>query len=242
MCSSDLFTRAMSEIEPEEFFRRVLLGLLGARAITVGANFRFGHGQAGGTTQLARLAAEAGVAMEVVPLLKRRGVTVSSSEIRRLLAAGKVSKAGRLLDRPYSLTGSVVPGAGRGSRLTVPTLNLETGSLDDAARALPLEGVYITRTACLASERRWESITNIGRRPTFDGRSLTIETFLLSPFDGETPKAIRIEFLRWVREERRFESAEALRAQILRDVARAMGFFGRLRRIRKGSGAITWAR
>lgn len=224
------FTRALSEIEPEAFFNQVLCGLLGAKAITVGANFRFGHGQSGETHQLVDLAAASSVAMDVVPLLRLRGVTASSSEIRRLLAAGEVGKAGRLLARPYSLTGGVVPGAGRGSKVTVPTLNLETGSLDDATRALPLDGVYITRTTYLASGRQWDSITNVGHRPTFEGRHLTIETFLLTPFDGETPASIRIEFLRRVREERRFESAEALRAQILRDVGRAIAYFRRARR------------
>jgi riboflavin kinase/FMN adenylyltransferase len=225
------FTRELSQIEPEAFFRDVLCGLLGAKVITVGDNFRFGHGQSGEAHQLAGLAAEAGVAIDVVPLLRLRGVTVSSSEIRRLLAAGEVGKAARLLQRPYSLTGEVVPGAGRGARLTVPTLNLETHSLDDSLRALPKDGVYITRTTCLSTGRQWDSITNSGRRPTFEGRHLTIETFLLTPFDGERPASIRLEFLHRIRDERRFESAEALRAQILRDVAQATAFFRRARRL-----------
>lgn len=233
------FTHALSQLEPEAFFKQVLLGLLGARAITVGANFRFGHGQAGETHGLTGLAAASGVLADVVPLLRLRGVTVSSSEIRRLLAAGLVGKAGRLLARPYSMTGNVVPGAGRGSRVTVPTLNLETGSLDDSTRALPLDGVYITRTECVATGRQWDSITNVGHRPTFDGRHLTIETFLLSPYDGETPAQIRLEFLRRVRDERRFDTAEALRAQILRDVARAMAYFRRIAKIGLSSAAST---
>ncbi len=224
------FTAALSQLEPAAFFEQILCRLLGARAITVGANFRFGHGQSGESHQLSELAAASGVVMDVVPLLRCRGVAVSSSAIRRLLADGDVSKAGRLLERPYSLVGDVVPGAGRGARETVPTLNLETGSLDDSLRALPKDGVYITRTTCIATGRQWNSITNSGHRPTFEGQHLTIETFLLSPFDGETPATIRLEFLRRVRDERRFESAQALRAQILRDVARAMAYFRRLER------------
>jgi riboflavin kinase/FMN adenylyltransferase len=223
------FTYELSQIEPAAFFERILCGSLGARAITVGANFRFGHGQSGEAHQLSELAASSGVVLDVVPLLRCRGVAVSSSEIRRLLAAGDVGRAGRLLERPYWLIGDVVPGAGRGSRETVPTLNLETGSLDDSLRALPRDGVYITRTTCTATGRQWESITNSGHRPTFEGRHLTIETFLLSPFDGDAPATIRLEFLRRVRDERRFENAEALRAQILRDVSRATSFFRRLR-------------
>jgi riboflavin kinase/FMN adenylyltransferase len=229
------FTQALSRIEPDVFFSKVLRGLLGARAITVGANFRFGHGQHGETHQLAGLAAGCGVTLEVVPLLRVRGVTVSSSEIRRLLAEGNVGKAVRLLERPYSLTGCVVPGAGRGSRETVPTLNLETASLDDSTRALPADGVYITRTTCCATGRQWDSITNSGHRPTFEGKHLTIETFLLGPLEGESPAAIRIEFLRRVREERRFETAEALRAQILKDAGRALEYFRRVRRLTRAS-------
>lgn len=224
------FTRELSQIEPEAFFRNVLCGLLGARVITVGDNFRFGHGQSGEAHQLAGLAAAAGVAIDVVPLLRLRGVTVSSSAIRRLLAAGEVAKAARLLERPYSLTGAVVPGAGRGARLTVPTLNLETHSLDDSLRAIPKAGVYITRTTCVATGRQWDSITNSGRRPTFDGRHLTIETFLLTPFDGVQPPSIRLEFLHRIRDERRFDSPAALRAQIMRDVGQATKFFRRARR------------
>lgn len=227
------FTRELSQIEPDAFFSRVLREQLGARTIIVGANFRFGHGQSGEPHRLGELAAGAGIGMDVVPLLERRRATVSSSEIRRLLAAGQTSKAARLLERPYSLTGFVVAGAGRGSRETVPTLNLETDSLDDSLRALPADGVYITRTTCCSTGRQWDSITNSGHRPTFAGEHLTIETFLLSPFDWETPSSIRIEFLRRVREERRFATAEALKAQILRDVGRARVYF---RRVRKQAG------
>lgn len=226
------FDAALSHLSPEEFFRQVVVQDLGARAVVVGENFRFGYRQAGGTEDLKRLAAEHGVRAEIVPPLEIRGVRVSSSEIRRLLAEGNVSRANRLLERPYSISGSVVPGAGRGSREVVPTLNLETSSLDEATAALPASGVYVTRTEDLDADRRWNSITNVGYRPTFDGRHLTIETYLLDPFEPPSPRRIRLEFLRRLRPERKFQSAAELRAQIAIDVEAALAFFRRLERFR----------
>ena len=105
----------------------------------------------------------------------------------------------------------------------MPTLNLET-----QAEVLPKTGVYVTRTRELGGAREWPSITNVGYRPTFNGQRLTIETYLLSSIHGATPEIISVEFLRWVREERKFESPEALKNQILRDVARAQVYFRRL--------------
>jgi riboflavin kinase/FMN adenylyltransferase len=220
------FDRNVSALAPRDFCQHVLVETLGARAVVVGANFRFGRGQTGGPDELR----ESGLVVEVLPLLDCRGVRVSSSEIRRLLREGQVSHANRLLGRPYAVAGSVVSGAGRGARHTVPTLNLETGSLDDATSALPLDGVYFTRTEDLDSNRHWNSITNVGFRPTFEGHHLTIETFLLGSFTPPAPRRIRLEFLRRVREERRFESPEALKTQILADAAQAEAFFRRLAR------------
>jgi riboflavin kinase/FMN adenylyltransferase len=152
---------------------------------------------------------------------------VSSSEIRRAVEGGKVALAGRLLGRPYATAGVVVPGHGVGSKQTVPTLNLRTH-----AQVLPATGVYITRTFDEESARRWNSITNVGYRPTFadapGARELTIETFLLEPLEALAPEHIRVEYLRRVREERKFETPEALKAQILRDVGRAKTYFRRV--------------
>lgn len=226
------FDETISHLSPEAFFREVLTGALGAKAVVVGENFRFGHQHSGTVEDLKRLAVEAGIEAEIVPLLKTRGVKVSSSEIRRLLAEGNVSRSNRLLERPYSISGSVVAGAGRGTREVVPTLNLETSSLEDSTSALPLSGVYVTRTEDLDADRRWNSITNIGYRPTFDGRHLTIETYLLEPLEPPSPKRIRVEFLRRLRPEMRFGTAAELRAQIEEDVAKAKVFFARLERFR----------
>jgi riboflavin kinase/FMN adenylyltransferase len=222
------FDSSIAALQPAGFFRRILIDTLGARAVCVGDNFHFGRKQAGQVELLAGLGAQLGVKVEIVDAITRRGVVVSSSEIRRLIGAGNVSRAGRLLERPYSMSGDVVSGQGRGSRETVPTLNLEIDSLDSAERALPAKGVYISRTLDTGSNRRWASITNVGDRPTFGGGHLTIETFLLDELRPPTPSRIRLEFFRRVRDEKRFDDAESLKSQIMTDVARARAFFRRV--------------
>lgn len=217
------FTREVANWTPEQFVERVLAKALRAGVVVVGDNFRFGHNQAGDVNVLAQLGERFGFETRVVTAVRTRGRVVSSSEIRRAVEAGMVGLAGRLLGRPYSVDGTVVPGHGIGSKQTVPTLNLNTH-----AQVLPLHGVYITRTRDLDSQRQWNSITNLGIRPTFDGREMSIETFLLDPLIPPAPARIRVEFLRRVREERKFESPEMLKAQILRDVGRAQVFFRRI--------------
>lgn len=222
------FDRDVAHLSPVEFAGDVLREVLGARGVVVGDNFHFGSRQGGNTETLIELGMQFGFEVEVVAPVTRRHLMVSSSMIRKLLVEGEVSKAARLLERPYALKGPVVQGEGRGSRETVPTLNLET-----TAEILPADGVYITRTRSLDDGRVWPSITNVGVRPTFDGAHRTVETFLLGGLDGERPGQMAVEFLHRVREERRFDSAEALKGQILRDVRRAESFFRRFQRLRQ---------
>ena len=217
------FTAEVARLTPQEFVEQIVVSRLQTRIVMVGDNFRFGHKQSGDVNVLTRLGERFGFQTHIVSAVRERGRIVSSSEIRRLIEAGDVSMACRLLDRPYDLRGDVVSGHGIGSKQTVPTLNLST-----PAEVLPARGVYITRTRDLETDERWNSITNVGNRPTFGGRDLTVETFLLSSFDGLTPERISIEFRRRVREERTFENAEALKQQIFRDVSRAQTFFRRL--------------
>jgi riboflavin kinase/FMN adenylyltransferase len=219
------FTLEISKLSPEEFVSRYVREQMRARVVMVGRDFRFGYKQAGDPGVLAALGERYGFETRLVEAVKLRGLIISASEIRRRIEAGEVSLAGRLLGRPYSLAGEVVTGQGIGSRQTVPTLNLHT-----SAEVLPRDGVYITRTHDLDADRFWNSITNIGMRPTFDGRARTIETFLLEALAGASPRRIRVELLRRVRDERKFETPEALKAQILRDVARANTYFRRVAR------------
>ena len=217
------FDLEFSKLSPEEFARRILVDGVGAACVLVGENFRFGAKHAGDVSSLVRLGHDLGFCVEVAPSVYVRGRMASSTEIRNLLQKGSVSLACRLLERPYSIEGRIVTGHGVGSKQTVPTLNLETG-----ADVIPADGVYITRTTDLDSPQTWQSVTNIGTRPTFHGQARTIETFLLSKFDGGAPRRIRLEFLKRLREERKFESPDALKSQILRDVERANAYFRRL--------------
>jgi riboflavin kinase/FMN adenylyltransferase len=217
------FTAEIARLTPEEFVREILAAKLKARAVLVGDNFRFGNRAAGNAGTLVELGRKYGFDVEITGTITWRNRIISSSEIRRLIEAGDVSRACRMLGRPYRLEGVVVRGEGVGSKQTVPTLNLDT-----PAEVLPKTGVYITRTHDRERSREWPSITNVGYRPTFDGHRLTIETYLLSAPDGDPPAEITVDFLRRVRDERKFDDAAALKAQILRDVGRAQVYFRRL--------------
>jgi riboflavin kinase / FMN adenylyltransferase len=220
------FSHQVARLSPEEFARQVLVDALSVRAVLVGSNFRFGHMHAGDTRQLAELGQACGFLVEVVPAVELRGRQISSSLVRRLIESGDVATAGRLLARPYGLEGLVVPGHGIGSSQTVPTLNLKT-----TAEVLPALGVYITFTREVGQGRGWASVTNVGVRPTFGGSSLSIETFLLDPFEGTAPAGIRIDFLKRLRGERKFPSAESLKAQILDDAERSRRYHRLARRL-----------
>jgi riboflavin kinase/FMN adenylyltransferase len=217
------FDRDISLLTPEQFVGQLLVERLGARAVVVGDNFRFGHHQAGNVAMLQRLGKELGFETEIVPAVNCRGQVVSSSGIRRLISNGRVAMAARFLERPFRLDGEVVSGRGIGSRETVPTLNLAP-----PAALVPAPGVYLTRTSDPESGNQWDSLTNVGYRPTFgESDRLTIETFLLGPLAPPAPRRIAVEFLERLREERKFETPEALKARILQDVAVARRYFRR---------------
>ena len=219
------FTPELARWTPEEFARQLLVARLTARAVLVGANFRFGNRQRGDVRVLAELGRQLGFETIAIPAVSCRGRMVSSSAIRDAILAGRVALAARLLRQAYGLEGAVVKGHGVGARQTVPTLNLST-----QADVIPARGVYITRTADRDAAREWNSITNVGFRPTFgDSHELSIETFLLEPLEEQPPHRIRVEFLCRVRDERQFESPEALKIQILKDVRVALAYFRRVK-------------
>ena len=221
------FTLDLARLSPEEFVEQILLRDLHIKAVLVGENFKFGHKQAGDVKLLSQLGAKHGFAVVIVPPVVYRGEIVSSTIIRREVAEGDVSHAGRLLGRPFTLTGEVVSGTGTGSRFTFPTLNLAAEQ-----ELLPARGVYITRTCLDGEPRSHRSVTNIGVRPTFNGSSLSIETHLLDAQLAASPKRIEVRFWKRLREEKKFTGPDELRAQIAADIARANKFFSRLRHSR----------
>src|ERR1700683_3809873 len=218
------FGRDLSLMMPRQFVERILKKKLHAREVHEGYNFRFGHKAAGDTNLLAQLGLEMGFEVKVYPEQKLRGERVSSSHIRKLLGEGRVSRARHLLARPFSILG--VPGRGRGlgSKYTVPTINLARYE-----ELVPKDGVYITWTRVGAE--RFDSVTNVGNRPTFGADSFAIETHLLNfhPIELTPESEVEICFLERVREEIKFPSVEALREQIARDVQKARRYFHLLR-------------
>jgi riboflavin kinase/FMN adenylyltransferase len=219
------FGRDIAAMSPREFVEQVVVGALDSKAVMVGQNFRFGCRQAGNAGTLAELAREFKYEVHFLAPVIYRGELVSSSVVRQHVADGELGVAGRLLARCFYLEGEVVRGHGIGSKQTVPTLNLKPG-----AEILPRHGVYVTQVEDLEDDRLWRSITNVGMRPTFGGEEVTIESFLLSPFDGRNPDRIRVHFRHWLREERKFPDPEALRNQILRDVGCADEYWRLLNR------------
>ncbi len=221
------FTLELSRLAPDEFVERILLRNLRIKALFVGENFRFGHKQAGDVDLLRRLAAENAFEVVVLPSVICRGEVVSSTLIRKEIAGGDVARAARLLGRQFVLAGEVVSGTGAGHRFTFPTLNLAAEQ-----ELLPRRGVYITRTCLDGEQRSRRSVTNIGMRPTFNATSLSVETHLLDAQLFSPPKRIEVRFWERLRDEKKFNGPEELRAQIARDIARANKFFSRLRRFR----------
>lgn len=206
------FNEEFARRPPEAFLED--LRALQASRIYVGEDFRFGRGRAGGPEALERVAPT-----RVVPLLSLGGEAVKSSRIRALLKEGKVEEARHLLGRPYGAYGVVVEGDRMGRRLGFPTANLAVHPL----KVLP-PGVYAVEAE--GAFGRYKGVANVGTRPTLGGEERRLEVHLLG-FAGELyGEEVRVRFLKRLREERRFPSLEALKAQIAQDVEAARAYFG----------------
>ncbi|HXZ81902.1 MAG TPA: bifunctional riboflavin kinase/FAD synthetase [Terriglobales bacterium] len=214
------FTRDLSLMNPAEFASQILVRRLHAREVHEGFNFRFGHKAQGDVTLLESLGRQLGFSLEIYPEMQIRGETVSSSQIRRLLREGNASKARHLLGRVFSIWSTPGRGRGYGHKYTVPTINLSRYD-----ELVPADGVYITQSRI--GDECFDSVTNVGTRPTFGADSFAIESHLLNfhPIDLAADTPVELSFLRRVRDEIKFPSVEALREQIARDVHRARRFF-----------------
>jgi riboflavin kinase / FMN adenylyltransferase len=214
------FARDLSLMTPRQFAERILKKKLRAREMHEGYNFRFGHRASGNVETLAQLGKELGFEVKVYPERKLRGEPVSSSHIRKLIGQGRVSRARHLLARPFCILGAPGRGRGLGSKYTVPTINLARYE-----ELVPKDGVYITCTR--VGSERFESVTNVGNRPTFGADSFAIETHLLNfhPIEVAPESEVEICFLDRLRDEIKFPSVEALREQIAKDVRKARRYF-----------------
>ena len=217
------FSRDLSLMTPHQFAHDILKTRLRTCEIHEGYNFHFGHKASGNIDTLRALGREMGFEVRDYPEMRLRGEPVSSSHIRHLIQGGRVSRARHLLARPFSILSSAGRGRGYGSKYTVPTINLARYE-----ELIPKDGVYITRTR--VGRECFDSVTNVGNRPTFGPDSFAIESHLLNfhPLEVTADTEVEIHFLDRLRDEIKFESVEALRAQIGRDVTRAQKYFRRL--------------
>jgi riboflavin kinase / FMN adenylyltransferase len=216
------FTHELSQVSAEDFLLRFIFGSLDGGEVYLGQGFAFGHNREGRFELLNLVAGRLGRVAEEVPEVLVRGHRVSSTMIRRLLGAGRVNLARRMLGRAYGIESRVIEGRKIGkSQLKYATANLKPHNT-----MIPANGVYITLTLVEGAWRR--SITNIGHRPTFGGEpELTVETHVMD-FDRELyGEKIRVRFLHRLRGEKKFESIDALRSQIDRDCGRAVRYFQR---------------
>lgn len=214
------FTRDLSLMTPRQFAERILKKKLHVREVHEGFNFHFGHKASGDVNVLKELGQEMGFTVTVYAEMKLRGEPVSSSQVRKLLLEGRASRARHLLGRPFSLLSTPGRGRGYGQKYTVPTINLSRYE-----ELIPKDGVYITRVRI--REECFDSVTNVGGRPTFGTESFAVESHLLNfhPIELTPDTEVETHFLERLRDEIKFPSVEALREQIGKDVRKAQRYF-----------------
>jgi riboflavin kinase/FMN adenylyltransferase len=217
------FCESLACLSAREFVETILVQKLRVCAMHEGANFRFGHKAEAGVAELAEFGREFGFSLTVHQAVETHGLTVSSTAIRELIAAGDMRRARWLLGHTFAVRSTPAKGRGIGGRLLVPTVNLAPYS-----ELLPAFGVYVTRLT-VGSEpgaRCFQSITNVGNRPTFGEPSFAVESHILDfePVDLTEDTPLELEFLLRLRPEIQWPSPEALKAQIFKDIGRAKRF------------------
>jgi riboflavin kinase/FMN adenylyltransferase len=214
------FNDVLAAMSPEDFANSILKNRLRAAEVHEGENFRFGCKASGDVALLKQLGATEGFEVVLYPELRVGNQPVSSSRIRSLLEQGEVGRARRLLGRPFSIRCSPQSGRGYGTKYTVPTINL-----GDYTELVPKNGVYITRTGM--GTECFDSVTNVGNRPTFGADSFAIESHLLNfhPLEVTEKTEVKLQFLHRLRDEVKFPSVEDLREQIRRDVSKTQRYF-----------------
>ena len=214
------FDQALAHMAPREFVQRVLVDALGVHGLHEGGNFRFGHRAAAGVKELSEFGSEFGFDVHVHQAVRVHGLEVSSSAVRELVAAGDVKRARWMLGRPFAVRSTPVRDRGVGSKLLVPTVNLAayTG-------LLPASGIYVTQLTIAG--RCFQGATYIGNRPTFADAGFSVETHILNfePIDLTDQTPVQLEFLLRLRDDEKFPNPEALKAQIIKDIARAQRYF-----------------
>lgn len=214
------FCESLACLKAREFVETILAAKLRVCAMHEGANFRFGNKAEAGVAELAEFGQEFGFTLTVHPPVETHGLTVSSTAIREVVAAGDMRRARWLLGHTFAVRSTPAKGRGIGGKLLVPTVNLAPYS-----ELLPAFGVYVTRLTI--GERCFQSITNVGNRPTFGEPSFAVESHILDfePVDLTKETPLELEFLLRLRPEIQWPSPEALKAQIFKDIGRAKRYF-----------------
>lgn len=213
------FDDSLACLTPREFVETILVERLQVRSVHEGANFRFGHRAQAGVAELAEFGREFDFKVTVHPAVQVHGLAVSSTAVRDFVAAGDMRRARWMLGHTFAVRSTPARGRGIGGQLLVPTINLAP-----YADLLPAFGVYVTRLTI--GERCFQSITNVGNRPTFGEPSFAVEShiFDFEPVELTEETPLELEFLLRLRPEIAWPSPEALKAQIMKDIARAKRF------------------
>ncbi|MGE4282200.1 MAG: bifunctional riboflavin kinase/FAD synthetase [Clostridia bacterium] len=215
----DDFNKAFMKMMPEDFIKNILLDRLNAKRVTVGFHYRFGYKNTGDVDVLRKMGQLYGFQVEVVEPVKIGDTVVSSSLIRKLIQKGDVETASKFMNRKYMITGKVVVGKRLGHKLGFPTINI----IPRVDIVLPSKGVYITNT--ILEEKIYASVTNVGANPTVNGQEMRIETHILD-FSGILYNHnVNIEFIKKIRDEKKFQGIDELAVQIGKDVKYVKQFF-----------------
>ncbi|MDD5938562.1 MAG: riboflavin biosynthesis protein RibF [Clostridiales bacterium] len=215
------YDQRMMKTPWRDFVTEFLVRDNGAVHLVAGHDFHFGYKGEGNPQRLQALCAELGIGCDIVPKVERDGITVSSTYIRNLVAQGEMAQAVRFLGHPYTLTDTVRHGKKLGSSLGFPTVNLRFAP----GMLIPAHGVYVTRVIFENGESR-PAVTNIGVRPTLDdGDAITVEGFILH-FEGDLyGQTVRMEFYDYLRPERKFDTLEELRAEVMKNARQTDEYF-----------------
>jgi riboflavin kinase / FMN adenylyltransferase len=221
ICIVENFNEEFAHIEPDDFFKKIIVDRIGASEVIVGYDFTFGRHRLGTTESLHTLANDHGVGISIVEAQLQGEILISSTNIRGLIARGEVREAAKLLGRPYSVDGMVIPGRGIGR-----SLNARTANIDPLNELIPGHGIYISRTHIVDANATSShpSITSIGDNPTFPESGFAFETHIIDEDIDLTGKQLRIELIVRLRDQRAFKSTEELKEQIHRDIEFARNY------------------
>jgi len=215
-----MFTSRFASLEPEEFCEDILAGHLGAKQVCVGANFRFGRDKRGDVETLSKLGGRFGYGVDVIPLVRIGGRTVSSTLVRGLIREGRMEEVSEGLGRKYSIRGKVVRGHARGKSLGFPTANVEL----ERHFCVPAEGVYAGMA--MVRDEKHVCAVNVGSNPTFGDGELALEAYILDFSEEIYGETLEVEFHHRLRDEVAFDSGDSLVRQMEMDVERARRLIG----------------